>query len=210
MGGSRFLLTAVAFGVACGPGRVTPPQAPVSGDQTPREPVDASTPDTSPSADAGTTANPADGGMPQARLSVLCDSPDAPSGLTIDGFTWENPLPWGFEIAAAWSPSADEAWFIPAVPVGDAVRLLHRTPSGFEAVTAPGCTSGSTRATSRSLARTSGCITNTGRSPAPSNWALRRPRGPMPHNGRPPERSQPMICGPSAGKTGTLRTSRGG
>ena len=142
MGGSRFLLTAVAFGVACGPGRVTPPQAPVSGDQTPREPVDASTPDTSPSADAGTTANPADGGMPQARLSVLCDSPDAPSGLTIDGFTWENPLPWGFEIAAAWSPSADEAWFIPAVPVGDAVRLLHRTPSGFEAVTAPLATCG--------------------------------------------------------------------
>src|SRR5437764_5827047 len=93
MGGSRFLLTAVAFGVACGPGRVTPPQAPVSGDQTPREPVDASTPDTSPSADAGTTANPADGGMPQARLSVLCDSPDAPSGLTIDGFTGRTRFP---------------------------------------------------------------------------------------------------------------------
>src|SRR5438094_515201 len=137
MGRSRFLVTAVAFGVACGPGRVTPPQAPVSGDQTPREPVDASTPDTSPSADAGTTANPADGGMPQARLSVLCDSPDAPSGLTIDGFTWENPVPGGFAVAAAWPASADEAWFIPAVPVGDAVRLLHRTPSGFEAVTAP-------------------------------------------------------------------------
>jgi hypothetical protein len=52
--------------------------------------------------DAGVIATADAGSLTDAGvLETVHDSATDPSGLTIDGFTWENPLPWGVGSSAA-------------------------------------------------------------------------------------------------------------
>jgi len=102
-----------------------------SGDD-PEKDDTASTPDTTPDTSTDTSTGTGDTGS--TVVSVVADLPEwgnaeAPEGLEVAGWTWQNPRPQGLDLWGVWGESADETWF-----AGSHGTMLRHDGTAFEMV----------------------------------------------------------------------------
>lgn len=82
--------------------------------------------------DTGDSGEPGD--PPEPEVSVIPDlgewaESEAPDGVEVSGWTWQNPLPQGLDLSGVWAESEDEVWL-----AGAYGTLLRMDGSTFERI----------------------------------------------------------------------------